>query len=103
MSNLIVTWDLPIKRADGRALPIEEILHTRVEMKVDGAPEFTPLDPVLPSEEQEHFFEDIDPGTYHFQAFTVDTLEQDSLPATGSISIDPALPGSPQNFKLTLE
>lgn len=100
MSNVRISWVLPTTRVDGRPL---EVLHTRIEMKVDGAPSFTEINTITPDVAQTLLLADVDPGSYAFRGITVDLQGLESAPAEGSIVVPNALPGSPQTFSVDLE
>ncbi len=76
--NVKVTWVLPTERENARPLPLDEIAGTDVSYRVTGAPVWTPLPRVGPTDPQEAVVNDMDPGDWEFQCVVVDTKGNES-------------------------
>lgn len=107
MANVRLRWTLPTTRVDGRALPVGEIQSSQVSIKLQGAPDFTPLAEVL-APGAELLQTDLDPGDYTFRVQVVDkqTPPKASAAVDGSVNIPvPVLanPSPATGLTLTIE
>lgn len=95
-----VRWQAPLTRVSGRPISDAEIDGYRLEIRVEGAPDFT----ILMVNKVLEFSVDADaPGLYEFRVFTVDTAGRSSAPASGSVAIpDTTAPGAPVNLVVDL-
>lgn len=90
MSNVRVTWTLPTKRVNGKALPASEIAQSIVSLSADGGAHFGELTRI---DAPGHSFlqTELEPGTYVFRVVVVDKSQPDplfSLPSNpGSVTI----------------
>ncbi len=101
--DVLVKWDLPTERENGRPLPVEEIVGTDVSFRVVGAPTWTPIPPrVIPSVPQEVSVVDVDPGTWEFRCVVVDTKGNESDPEVRSAEVPFSNPKGVQNMTVTV-
>lgn len=84
MSNVRVTWTLPTKRVNGKALPVSDIAQTIVSLSADGGTNFGELTRIAAPG---HSFlqTELEPGTYVFRVVVLDK---------SSLISDPSNPGS---------
>jgi hypothetical protein len=102
--NVNVTWDLPTTRADGSALPVEEILHTRVEIAIAIAdPVFSFSGEVLSGAVQEFPIADVDTGDWIVRLTVVDTGNREATPVDTPFNIPVSNPGGVTNVLVLLE
>ncbi len=100
--DVTVTWDLPTTRTGGGELQPEDVLETRPEMSADGGSNFTSLPPVPPNVPQEVNVPDLEPGNWHFRFVLVDTLGQESAPASHIVTVlDESPPNPVENIQST--
>lgn len=100
--NVTVTWDLPTERTGGALLPVSEIRDTIVEISADGGAIFRPLDTVLPTDPQQVFVPDLEPGSWEFLITVFDTLGQASAPHIEPVTvIDDSPPNPVSNVQVT--
>ena len=101
--NVSVTWDLPTTRQSGLALDLTEIQHVLVAFRVIGAPEFTTLGQVLPTDPQAFAIADVDIGDWELRLVVVDTANRVSAPVDTAFNIpDESPPGVVVNVAITL-
>jgi hypothetical protein len=105
MAGLRLTWDLPNRRDDGRALAPSEIAFVQVLMSADGGENFVELNRV----ETVTFLaiNDLEPGTYDFRLIVVDKQAQPKSSAAADIEGTVPVPifGAPlgvSNLRVTL-
>lgn len=67
MANVLLSWVLPTPSSSQR--PID---HVRIEARVQGIQEWTPINQV-PSSSTELLLEAVDPGEWEYQGIVVDT------------------------------
>lgn len=92
--NVTVSWTLPTERQGGGALQPEDIEHVIAELSADGGAAYVELAIVLPTEPQQVFVPDQEPGEWHYRFTVFDTLGQDS---GGTIQVVTVIDDSPPN------
>ena len=98
MSNVRLTWTLPSVGATQR-----EIEHTRIEFRVDGAPQWTEQTLVPTDVAQELLFQDVAPGTYFYRATVVDIDGNEGAPAETQVDVPYDPPGTVVDFAGSIE
>lgn len=85
------TWTAPTEHTSGRPAKPGDLVGYSLFMKVDGAPTFTELAELGPTETQ-YEVDVSDPGTYEFQLVARSSNDKASAPATGSVTISDSTP-----------
>ena len=98
MSNVRLTWDLPVVSARQAA-----ISHTIIDFRVDPTLPWTLQDTVDVAAIQELLFVDVQPGAYFYRATVVDVDGVSGLPVETSITVAFDPPGAVTNFIATEE
>ena len=98
MSNVRLTWDLPVPTA--RQRPVD---YVRVDFRVDATLPWTEQDRVVPTSVQELLFVDVAPGEYFYQVVVVDTSGVESIPAEVPIVVDFDPPSTVTNLVAAIE
>ena len=102
--NITITWDLPVTRTGGAALPIEEIESVRPEISADSGASWTPMAPVAPTDSQQVFVPDAEIGEWQFRFRVIDTLGQPSAWWEEIVQvIDDSPPNTITNVQVTLD
>ena len=91
MANVKVSWKLPSTRESGKPLAAADVKHVDVQMSADQGANFVSLHHVIPPV-LELMVTDLEPGTYQFKAFAVDTKDRVGKPGTAQITIDDSTP-----------
>ena len=102
MANVRLTYNLPVARVDGKALPLSEIKHVEVFISADGGANFGKLRDVLPPA-TEYVQTELEAGLWVFRLIVVDTLDQRSAAVDVSVTIVPALPNPVSNVQAFVE
>ncbi len=103
MKNVTVTWELPTVRASGKPLDPADLLHTSLEIQVDGAPSFTPVADILATEPSTFTISDVDIGPYIVRLFVEDKTNKTSTPVDTPFTIpDESDPGPVVNVAVSL-
>jgi hypothetical protein len=107
MSNIRLNWKDPATREDGSTISAAEIDRVDIAIRVDGAPDFTPIDSV-PAGVQTALVTDLPPGDYEFTVTVVDTQvpPRSSAVAVVSVTIPApplAAPGSVTDLEAVVE
>jgi len=85
--NVTVGWTLPTTRVGGAVLSPDEIERVQVELSADGGANFTDLSNIAPTDPQQVFVPDMEPGEWHFRFTVFDTLGQNSAPAIEIVTV----------------
>lgn len=105
MKTILVTWDVPITREDGKALPKAEIADTEVQLApvaTDGTVGvFVSLAKVKPDTEQT-VQRDVPDGNYKLRFIVTDTYGQKGKALEASAIVKSAPPGQVLNIKVTV-
>lgn len=103
MKTMTVTWALPVTRESGGPLLPADIQHTRVEMRVVGAPTFTVMGSVLPGDVQTFTITDVDVGDWELRLVVVDTAGRESAPVDTPFNVpDESAPSGVTDVVITL-
>jgi hypothetical protein len=106
MKTILVSWDVPVTREDGKALPKDEIADTEVLLApvlVDGATgSFVSLAKIKPDGEQT-IKRDVPDGNYKLRFIVTDIYGQKGKPLDASATVKSAPPGQVLNIKVTVE
>ena len=103
MKNVTVTWDLPTQRESGFPLNPADIANVEFGMRVVGAPDFTVLGTVLPTDPQTFAVADVDIGDWEIRLVVVDTAARRSADVIAPFTVpDETNPGVVVNVNVTL-
>jgi len=105
MKTINITWDVPVTREDGKALPKAEIADTEVSLApvaADGTVgSFTSLAKVKPDATQT-VNKDVPDGDYKIRFVVTDIYGQKGKPLDASATVKSAPPGQVLNIKVTV-
>jgi hypothetical protein len=106
MKTIVVLWDVPVTREDGRALPRDEIADTEVllaPVAADGSTgSFVSLAKIKPDGEQT-IKRDVPDGNYKLRFIVTDTYGQKGKAQDAAATVTSAPPGQVLNIKVTVE
>lgn len=99
--SIKLDWPTPTTRTSGRPLQPGDLVGYALNMKVDGAPSFTALNP--PAATDTTYTVDVtDPGTYDFEMHAIDKNQRAGASWTGVITIEDTSPISAPVVTLSL-
>lgn len=93
MKEIALTWDVPVVREDGSAMPVTEILHTEVSLSTDAGKTFTVLGQVKPDATQIVKRSPVPDGAYLFRLIVVGTNGKRGKPTDLNVPVDTPAPG----------
>lgn len=88
---LRISWTIPTKRKSGRPLKPGDIARFELQVKVDGAPDFSSLDSVPPTADT-YEIDNPSPGDYSFRVRAVDAAGGAGDWGSGAVTIPDTSP-----------
>jgi len=98
MSNVRVSWTVPVVSARQKA-----IQHTEISVRVSTSLPWTVQDVVVPSVTQELLFIDVAPGDQFYQAIVVDIDGVRGLPVETTVAVPFDAPGVVTSLAAVIE
>lgn len=102
MKEISLSWDIPVVREDGSAMPVSEIAHTEVTLSTDGGKTFAALAQVKPDAIQTVKRSPAPDGAYLFRLVVVGINGKKGKPVDLNVPVDTPAPGVVTALKATI-
>lgn len=102
MKEIALSWDIPVVREDGSAMPATEIAYTEVSLSTDAGKTFSALSQVKPDVPQSVKRSPAPDGTYLFRLVVVGTNGKKGKPVDLPVPVDTPAPGVVTAVKATI-
>ena len=102
MKEIALTWDIPVVREDGSAMPATEIAYTEVSLSTDAGKTFATLAQVKPDAVQTVKRSPVPDGAYLFRLIAVGTNGKRGKPSDLNVPVDTPAPSVVTSVKATV-